>query len=114
LELIGIEPFSLAAIAALCTKITQRSAPRLRFLQRLYKTELVSVSNSDLAKHMLRHGGKDLRKNKKKDAAMTVFLSEHFKLVVLFLLIGSILGMSARETAKLTQRKTHTRAPAGR
>jgi hypothetical protein len=45
--------------------------PRLRFLQRLYKTELVSVSNSDLAKHMLRHGGKDLRKNKKKDAAMS-------------------------------------------
>jgi len=61
---------------------------------------------------MLRHGGKDLRKNKKKDTAMTVFLSEPFKLVVLFLLIGSILGMSARETAKLTQRKT--RAPAGR
>jgi hypothetical protein len=45
--------------------------PRLRFLQRLYKTELVSVSNSDLAKHMLRHGGKNLRKNKKKDAAMS-------------------------------------------
>jgi hypothetical protein len=69
---------------------------------------------------MLRHGGKDLRKNKKKDTAMTVFVSENFKLVVLFLLIGSILGMSAHsgETAKLTPQKTrrqaHTRAPAGR
>jgi hypothetical protein len=98
----------------------RKDRSRPRFLQRLYEAELVSVSNFDMATHMFRHGGRDLRKNKKKDTAMTVFLSEHFKLVVLFLLIGSIIGMSAQsgETAKLTQRKprrqTDTRAPAGR
>jgi hypothetical protein len=72
---------------------------------------LISQSNSYAAPHTLRaHGGRiGTRKNNKGVTSMTALLLENLKLVILFLLIGTLVGLShlGGGKAKPVRRKRH-------
>jgi hypothetical protein len=75
-------------------------------LYRLYAKQRRSISNSYAAPPTCGHGCEQLPQEQQGETPMTDIMLENLKLIVLFLLFGSIIGLSHLSAENLTKIKS--------